>query len=244
MKLDPKGNNMSTVVQELQVYKSRGYRSLTGIYTSPVIFQGDWEKEIETLPFAQTPYTYSAMEIMDKQKGQQSYDFCAFKSIDGDSLTWNQTLTDEGFWDEEIPDNYKYTKAYYDCPQIKNIIDWFKCEKSRIRIFRQQPGHVNPLHTDFDNRRGWVHGETLRVFVQLSDLGVDSWFKFRTDDSEINTSLNRGQFVILNTDYVAHQTENRGDKPRDMLAMIIKKNDWISNLQDSFDKLTFVDVSK
>ena len=27
------------------------------------------------------------------------------------------------------------------------------------------------------------------VFVQLSDLGTDSWFKFRTDDCEINTSL-------------------------------------------------------
>ena len=35
------------------------------------------------------------------------------KSVDGDPLTWNQTLDDEGFWTEEIPDNYKYTEAYY-----------------------------------------------------------------------------------------------------------------------------------
>lgn len=234
---------MSRAVPTLEVYKARGYRPLTGIYTSPVIFQGTWEDEIETLPFAKTPFTYPEMEVVDKVKGQQSYDFCAFKSIDGGTLTWNQTLTDEGFWDEEIPEDYKYTDAYYSCSQIRKIIDWFQCEKTRVRIFRQQPGHVNPLHTDYDNRRGWVHGQTLRVFVQLSDLGVNSWFKFRTDDCEINTSLNRGQFVILNTDHVAHQTENLGDKPRDMLAMIIKKNDWVDNLQNTFDRQMFVDVS-
>ena len=60
--------------------------------------------------------------------------------------------------------------------QQEKIIDWFQCEKTRVRIFRQQPGHVNPLHTDYDNRRGWVV-KPLRVFVQLSDLGVNPWFK-------------------------------------------------------------------
>jgi len=234
---------MSRAVPTLEVYKARGYRPLTGIYTSPVIFTGTWEDEIATLPFAQTPPPYPEMEIVDNVKGQQTYDFCAFKSVDGNPLTWNQTLDDEGFWTEEIPENYKYTEAYYSCPQIRKIIDWFQCEKTRIRIFRQQPGHVNPLHTDYDNRRGWVYGQTLRVFVQLSDLGTDSWFKFRTDDCEINTSLNRGQFVILNTDHVAHQTENVGSKPRDMLAMIIKKNEWVDSLQDTFDRQMFVDVS-
>ena len=49
--------------------------------------------------------------------------------------------------------------------------------------------------------------------------------------------------MILNTDHVAHQTENLGDKPRDMLAMIIKKNDWVDNLQSTFDRQMFVDVS-
>ena len=26
------------------------------------------------------------------------------------------------------------------------------------------------IHTDFDNQRGNEHGETLRIFVQLSDM--------------------------------------------------------------------------
>ena len=218
------------IVQDLCVHKPRGYNSLTGIYTSSAIFTGDWQDELGNLSFYDIPNTFKEMSKVDKIKGQQVYEHCAFRSVDGKAETWNQTNDVD--------------EAYYQAPKIASIMDWFQCDKSRVRIFRQVPGHFNKLHTDYDNKRGQVYGETLRILIQLSDMPGGSWFKFKTDDSEINLSLLKGQFVVFNTDTVAHQTENNTDVNRDAMVMIVKKNEWIENLQNNFNRLSWVDVDQ
>ena len=232
------------IVQDLCVHKPRGYNSLTGIYTSSAIFTGDWQDELGNLSFYDIPNTFKEMSKVDKIKGQQVYEHCAFRSVDGKAETWNQTNDVDEFWTEEVPTNYKNTEAYYQAPKIASIMDWFQCDKSRVRIFRQVPGNFNKLHTDYDNKRGQVYGETLRILIQLSDMPGGSWFKFKTDDSEINLSLLKGQFVVFNTDTVAHQTENNTDVNRDAMVMIVKKNEWIENLQNNFNRLSWVDVDQ
>ena len=100
-----------------EVYKARLSTS-TGIYTSPVIFQGTWEDEIETY-LAKTPFTHPEMEVVDKVKGHKAMIFVLSKVLMA-HWTWNQTLTDEGFWDEEIPEDYNDTDAYYSFTTRKN----------------------------------------------------------------------------------------------------------------------------
>jgi hypothetical protein len=231
------------LVEDLCVHKPRGYSSLTGVYTSSVVFKGDWQEELDKLPFYEVPKPFPEMEKVDVIKGQQSsYQHVAFRSRDGKAKTWNNSEDYDKFYEEEIPSQFKDTEAYDIAPKIGSIIDWFKCDKTRVRIFRQVPGHFNVLHTDYDNKRGQAHGQTLRILLQLSDMPGGSWFKFRTDDSEINMSLLKGQFVVFNTDTVAHQTENMTDINRDALVMVVKKNHWVENLQNNFDRLQWIDV--
>jgi hypothetical protein len=49
---------------------------------------------------------------------------------------------------------------------------------------------------------------------------------------------------VFNTDTVAHQTENITDVNRDAMVMIVKKNEWIENLQNNFDRLSYIDVDQ
>ena len=123
------------------------------------------------------------------------------------------------------------------------MIDWFKCEKTRIRIFQQKPGHTMEVHTDFDNQRGQEHGETLRIFVQLNDMPGGAWFRFKTEDSEMSINLQKGQFLIFNPDHTGHGTENVTDIPRNTFMMVVKRNEWLDNLVGD-SNMQFINVDE
>ena len=158
-------------MNELKQHEPAGYNPSSGILASSHIFTGDWEYELNNLNYTARTQTSQSAEIaeFDKDKGIHSgYLYYSFKSATGES-TFHDTLGTD-FWEEDIPHTFSYTDSYWQSPKLAAICNWFQCEKSRIRIFQQQPGHNMPIHTDFDNQKGSEYGETLRIFVQLNDM--------------------------------------------------------------------------
>jgi hypothetical protein len=219
------------VVQDIKGYKDVGYNGELGIVAPNIYFKGDFEEELATQSFHEVPKAWGEMAKVDKEKGQQDgYKNLSFKSADGTNESYNQASED--YWTEEDPKDYKWTQAYYDCPQIASMIDWFQCEMTRVRIFQQQPGHVMPLHTDFDNQKGMTHGQTVRIFVQLNDnSNADFGFRFQTSDSDISLNLQKGQWLAFNQDKVAHSTWNLSkDRVRNAFMFVAKRNEWLDNI--------------
>ena len=215
--------------EEYKQHDPSGYNPSTGIYVSSQIFTGDWSDELEALDYTTREKVVAENSIVafDNEKGiVTSYLYNAFKSEDGKSTTTE--LKD--FWQEEDPANFSYTDSYYNSPKLAAIIDWFKVDKTRCRIFQQQPGHMMSMHTDFDELRGTEHGEVLRIFVQLNDMPGGAWFRCKTEDSEVSINLQKGQFLIFHPDHTAHGTENITEIPRNTFMLVVKRNEWIDSL--------------
>jgi hypothetical protein len=228
----------------LQEFEPNGYNPSTGIYVSREIFTGNWENEIEALDF--TPRTKLMTEdadlmASDKAKGiQDNYLYNTFKSANGQS-NFHDQLND--FWKEELPEDYSYTDSYHNSPKLAAIIDYFQVEKSRCRIFQQQPGVEMPVHTDFDNQKGTEGGETVRIFVQLNDMPGGAWFRCKTADSDVTVNLQKGQFLVFYPDATGHGTCNVTDIPRNTYMLVCKRNAWIDSLgQDKEASIKFVDI--
>jgi len=228
----------------LQEFEPNGYNPSTGIYVSREIFTGNWENEIEALDF--TPRTKLITEDADlmesdKAKGiQDNYLYNTFKSANGDSGFHDQL---KDFWKEELPEDYSYTDSYYNSPKLAAIIDYFQVEKSRCRIFQQQPGVEMPVHTDFDNQKGTEGGETVRIFVQLNDMPGGAWFRCKTADSDVTVNLQKGQFLVFYPDATGHGTCNITDIPRNTYMLVCKRNEWIDSLgQDKSASIKFIDI--
>lgn len=236
--------NDEGVVQDIKGYEPEGYDGEFGIYASNIYFVGDFEEELATQTFYDVPAPVKQMAEVDRQKGQQTgYKNLSFKSIDGNNWDYNAKGYDEGeFWNEEDPADYKWTQAYYDCPQIAAMLDWFQCPITRVRVFQQQPGHHMPLHTDFDNQKGMEHGQTVRIFVQLNENQGDFHYRFQTKDSDVSLQLQKGQWLVFNQDKVAHSTWNSSDnRVRNSFMFIAKRNEWLDNVMKNHDKPIFVD---
>lgn len=228
----------------LTQFEPNGYNPSTGIYVSREIFAGNWENELEALSF--TPRTKLITEDADiaksdQEKGiQANYLYNTFKSANGRS-DFHDQLKD--FWDEELPEDYSYTDSYYNSPKLRAIIDWFPVEKSRCRIFQQQPGVTMPVHTDFDNQKGTSGGETVRIFVQLNDMPGGAWFRCKTADSDVTVNLQKGQFLVFYPDATGHGTCNITEVPRNTFMLVVKRNEWIDSLgQGSDASVQFIDI--
>lgn len=227
-------------MSELKQYKPEGYNPSTGIYASSYIFQGNWEEELASLNYTHRTKITEATHNFDVEKGIHSgYLYNSFKSATGES-TFHDTLGDD-FWKEDVPSEFSYTDSYHSSPKLAAICDWFQCEKSRIRIFQQQPGHSMEIHTDFDNQKGTEYGETLRIFVQLNDMPGGAWFHFKTADSQVHINLQKGQFLIFNPDHTGHGTQNLTSIPRNTFMLVVKRNEWIDNLIKN-ETMQFIDI--
>ena len=227
-------------MSELKQYKPEGYNPSTGIYASSYIFQGNWEEELASLNYTPRTKITEATHNFDVEKGIHSgYLYNSFKSATGES-TFHDTLGDD-FWKEDVPSEFSYTDSYHSSPKLAAICDWFQCEKSRIRIFQQQPGHSMEIHTDFDNQKGTEYGETLRIFVQLNDMPGGAWFHFKTADSQVHINLQKGQFLIFNPDHTGHGTQNLTSIPRNTFMLVVKRNEGIDNLIKN-ETMQFIDI--
>ena len=231
------------VIEDVINHDPNGYNPTTGIYASSYIFQGDWENELEALTYTRRHGGHKEVEKIDTMKGQDAqYLYNAFRSPDGKETTTDMLQGD--FWQEEDPASCQYTPSYYASPRLRAILDWFQCDKTRIRIFQQQPGAYMQMHTDFDNQRGNTNfGETLRIFVQLTDQPGGAWYRFKTADSEVSINLQKGQFLIFNPDHTGHQTQNLTEVPRNAFMLIVKRNAWLDSLTKN-ETMTFVDINE
>jgi hypothetical protein len=220
-----------------------GYNPSTGIYASSYIFTGDWEDELKSLEYTSRGKTFAdadGLEEKDDDKGLfTGYLYNSFKSHNGDSK--QHDVLYDSFWTENNPAEFSYTDSYYKCPKIASILDWFQCETSQIRVFQQQPGHKMPLHTDWDNQKGTQYGETVRIFLQLTDMPGGAWFHFRTADSQVHINLQKGQFLIFNPDHTAHGTENLTNIPRNTIMIVAKRNEWLDNIINN-ETMQFIDI--
>lgn len=132
----------------------------------------------------------------------------------------------------EEPIDYKFTPIYYLMPEIRKLIDSIQTEKTRIRIHKVSPQNSVPLHTDFNNdeRILSIHPFTYRMRI-LTALNEDKNFilKYKKNSkSTIELSLEKGQSIIFDPDYIYHGMENRTkDKDRYALICIIKVNKWL-----------------
>ena len=90
------------------------------------------------------------------------------------------------------------------------------------------------LHHDFDNERHSYNKDNtmVRILMPLNDER-DAYLNLANANSDITLKLTKGQFILLNTDYVWHGTVNNDSKPRDMLNMIVEWNDWLHSLTRS-----------
>ena len=231
------------MIEDVINHDPKGYNPTTGIYASSYIFQGDWENELEALTYTRRHGGHKEVEKIDTMKGQDAqYLYNAFRSPDGKETTTDMLQDD--FWQEEDPASCQYTPSYYASPRLRAILDWFQCDKTRIRIFQQQPGAYMQMHTDFDNQRGNTNfGETLRIFVQLTDQPGGAWYRFKTADSEVSINLQKGQFLIFNPDHTGHQTQNLTEVPRNAFMLIVKRNAWLDSLTKN-ETMTFVDINE
>ena len=234
--------NKDGVIENLINHDPNGYNPTTGVYASSYIFQGEWEDELKALNYTKRECDHKEVSKTDEDKGiTTQYLYNAFRSPDGLEAT---TEMEGDFWKEEDPASCKYTPSYYSSPKLRAILDWFECDKTRIRIFQQQPGAYMPMHTDFDNQRGTEQfGETLRIFVQLTDQPGGAWYRFKTADSEVSINLQKGQFLIFNPDHTGHQTQNLTDIPRNAFMLIVKRNEWLDSLTQN-ETMTFIDVNE
>lgn len=204
------------------------YNPDKGIYVSNIILGGDFEKEISKLIFYPMEVDNAYTKANVERGLSTNYELCAFRSIDGKCSTLTQPPG------KEDPKDFKFTSAYYNSPELANVINFFQVPMMRARIFRQLPGCKNKLHTDFDSQRPEGQ-DTLRITVMLSDMPDGAWFKYITSDSVVNVNLRKGQFVIFNADTVQHQTNNITNKPRDTFMLVVKKNAWIENITNQED---------
>lgn len=207
-----------------------GYNPHSGFFLSRTILDGDYDNDIQQLEDKmlnlQCDPNYS--RHLEDRNTDDIFKIISFKSADGTNET--QSAPPE----PEIPENFLYTPAYYNSPTIRKAIDWFECEKARVRIFRQLPEQNLQLHHDFDNERhSYDKSHTMvRILMPLNNER-DSYLNLANSNSDIMVKLEKGQFAIINTDFVWHGTVTYDSKPRDMLNMIVKWNDWLYDITRS-----------
>lgn len=187
------------------------------IYLANTTLKGNWKDEVENLPFIEHTDT-------DLLKNQA----VALKSESGkyDDLYRTQDL--------EKPENFHYTELYYKNKELKNLVDYFDLETTRIRIHRQLPGIKVPLHSDYNNptRVTTIHDYRIRIFVPLNE-NDKFLYHFHDGRRHLVKSFKTGQIITFDPDLLYHGTENNSEEPRYLLVLIAKPNRWLYDLNNS-----------
>ena len=124
------------------------YNPYNGFYVSRHLLKADYESDMSNLQLQHLVCAGTPIHL--KYRGTDDiFRIVALRSLDGK----NETQVVKDAMAEEKPEDFTYTPAYHSSPNLKAAVDWFKCDKARIRIFRQLPGQNVLLHHDFDNER-------------------------------------------------------------------------------------------
>ena len=213
---------------------SGGYNPKTGFFISRTMLDGDYTSDVDKIVEGWVNM-YADPSLQHTVKGAGKFNVVSLKSHDGTNEKMDAPP------EPEVPNKFKYTPAYYSSPVLRKAVDWFQCEKTRVRVFRQLPGKNLELHHDFDNERQNFNDDNImvRLFMPLTDR--DAYLNLANENSDVMVKLEKGQFTIINTDFVWHGSTTYDDKPRDMLNIIMKWNPWLHNLTRS---KPFVDIER
>ena len=213
---------------------SGGYNPKTGFFISRTILNGDYTSDVNRIVEGWVNM-YADPALQHTVKGAGKFNVVSLKSHDGTNETMDSPP------EPEVPDRFKYTPAYYSSPILRKAIDWFQCEKTRVRVFRQLPGKNLELHHDFDNERQNFNDDNIMVRLFMPLTNRDAYLNLANENSDVMVKLEKGQFAIINTDFVWHGSTTYDNNPRDMLNIIMKWNPWLHNLTRS---KPFVDIER
>lgn len=122
-------------------------------------------------------------------------DAVSIKSVDGGvhSFYRNKPI--------EYSNDFTYTKYYKLC---KSLIDFFEFETTRVRIHKQEPGQIIPIHTDDNNINAKTNEDfRLRAVTALSE-NENFIYQFQHNEEIEQFSLKKGETVIFDPDLVGH----------------------------------------
>ena len=111
-----------------------GYDPINGFYLSSQMFDADFETDLSKLNLSTLMCNSHYSKHLDDRNTDDIFKIVSLKSLDGTNEM--QSCPPQ----EEKPNMFSYTPAYHSSPTLRSLCDWFKCEKARIRIFRQLPG--------------------------------------------------------------------------------------------------------
>lgn len=165
--------------------------------------QGDLDSFIEKIP-------YFSCEDYDLKNAITA---CSIKSATGSINDLYKSNK------EDIPINYTYTKLI-NIPIVEKLINFFEFETTRIRVFRQEPKHITPMHIDKDDTK------IVRLWVALNE---DPGFKYFFGNEKKEVVLKKGNILIFNPNYL-HGAANFSNKTRYTLNICGIPNNWLKNL--------------
>lgn len=124
----------------------------------------------------------------------------------------------------EEPSDFKFTQLYHKVKEVKNMADYFSfLDTSRVRIHKQDPGNVIPLHTDGNNTNAKRKEDyNLRIITALTSSD-DFVYQFKFKGILHKFSLDVGESVIFDPDLVEHGMINKSNfETRYALVQIFK----------------------
>lgn len=205
-----------------------------GFYISPVVLDAPWQDEVNGIDTVIGEHNNA--QTLTRSQFDQYITWRSFRSKDGRSETKPAVKGRS-----EHPNDYYWTPLYFENPVLRSTIDWFKGDKTRVRLARTVPGAMIDLHYDWDNALTNNDPDCLilRVWLQLDD--VPAWYRLTNGIDDVTVMLQRGQFIVLNVDTVLHATQNAGDNPRSNIILHIKDNHWLRSLPELFRSYRVID---
>ena len=153
-------------------------------------------------------YNYADRDLKD------AITACAIKSPDGRPSNMFKVEPD-------TCNQYKFTSIVPKIPNIIGEIDRFRCSTARIRILKQQPKDITPVHIDEENWHNPIE-KHLRIWIAINH-NPNFICIFGKDE----ICLEVGQGVVFNPD-TPHGAKNLDkSEARYSLNMIVKPNKWL-----------------
>ena len=153
-------------------------------------------------------YNYNDRDLKD------AITACAIKSPDGLPNNMYKVYPDTCA-------SYRFTSICGSIPNIVSEINKFQCSTARIRILKQQPQNVTPVHIDEEN--GYDPAEKhLRIWIAINH-NPNFICIFGRDE----ICLEAGEGVVFDPD-TPHGAKNLDrSEARYSLNMIVKPNIWL-----------------
>ena len=171
--------------------------------------EGDWEEEINNLQF----YSNHDEDLLNNED-------ISFRSTTGST---NCTYSSNPL---ETPQDFKYTSAYYSCPNIRQIIDFFQIEKTRISLHQQKPNVFSKLPIDTNIKVS--HSNYRATIIIPMNYNEEFIYFFKPDKQTHILNLPKGKPILFDPDLVKYGTANKSEnKIRYLLVITAKPNKWL-----------------